>query len=180
MSKEMYLTELFQYLKPLPPDEREEIMADYGEHFEQAELKGRSEKEIISRLGNPRLVAREVLAQTEIQKAGRSPSLPTVTKAVMATVSLGLFNLIIVLLPFVASLLLFAGVYGFAFFLIISPILLFIQHQLVSIFINDFFLMLGFVGLGLLLLIGAMKCTGVYYKLVIHYLQHNLRVIGRI
>lgn len=180
MNKEAYLNELLQYLKPLPPDERADILADYTEHFAQAEFSGRSEEEVILRLGEPRLVAREVLAQTQIQKAGESPSLPNVTKAVMATVSLGLFNLIIVLLPFIASLIVLAGLYGFSLFLIISPILLIIQHQSVSILINDFFLMLGLVGAGLLFMIGALKATGLYYKLVIRYLRYNLKVIGRI
>ncbi|OAB38371.1 DUF1700 domain-containing protein [Paenibacillus glacialis] len=180
MNKDLYLSELYKYLKRLPPDERDEIMTDYAEHFEQAELNGRSEKEVIQRLGSPRLVAREVLAQTQIKKAGKSPSLSSVTRAVMATVSLGLFNLIVVLLPFVASLLLFVGVYGVAFFLIISPILLFIQNPLVSIFINEFFLMVGCVGIGLMLVIGSMKMTSVYYKFVIRYLRYNLSLIGRI
>ncbi|WHX49559.1 DUF1700 domain-containing protein [Paenibacillus woosongensis] len=180
MNKEAYLNELLQYLKQLSPAERKDILADYMEHFEQAELSGRTEEEVILKLGEPKLVAREVLAQSQIQKAGQSPSLPNVTKAVMAMVSLGLFNLIIVFLPFVASLLVLAGLYGFSLFLVISPILLIIQHQSVSILIHDFFLMLGLVGAGLLLMVGALKVTGLYYKLVIRYLLYNLKAIGRI
>lgn len=180
MNREAYLDELLQYLKHLPSDERADILADYMEHFEQAELGGRSEKEVILRLGEPRFVAREVLAQYRIQKAGKSPSLSNVIRAVTATVSIGVFNLVIVLLPFIASLIALAGLYGFSIFMIISPILLIIQHQSFSILINEFFLMIGLVGAGLLFIIGVLKATGLYYKLVIRYLRYNLKIIGRV
>lgn len=139
MSKEVYLNELIQYLKPLPPAEQADIIAEFREHFELAEFNGRSKEEVIAKLGNPRLVAREALAQYQIRKAGKSLSLSGVIKAVIATMSLGLFNLIIVLLPFAASLALLAGVFGFALFLIVSPILLSIQHQSIMILTNEFF-----------------------------------------
>lgn len=99
MNKEAYLNELAQNLKTLPPEELTDIMVEFREHFEFAQLSGRSEAEVISKLGNPRLVAREVLTQSHIEKADKSPTLISVTRAVMATVSLGLFNLIIVMSP---------------------------------------------------------------------------------
>lgn len=179
MNKEAYLSELLHGLKSLPQDEQIDIIADYREHFEQARLRGRSEQEVIIRLGNPRLIAREVLAQSRIQVACQTPSLSNVTKAVMAIVSLGLFNIVIVFLPFVASLLILAGVYGFALFLLISPVLLIIQHHSLSVFISDFFLMLGLIGAGLLLIVGTVKVTGTYYKLVVRYLRFNLKVLRR-
>ncbi|WP_028559616.1 HAAS signaling domain-containing protein [Paenibacillus pinihumi] len=179
MSKEVYLNELIQYLKPLPPAEQADIIAEFREHFELAEFNGRSKEEVIAKLGNPRLVAREALAQYQIRKAGKSLSLSGVIKAVIATMSLGLFNLIIVLLPFAASLALLAGVFGFALFLIVSPILLSIQHQSIMILTNEFFLMAGLVGAGLLLFIGAVKFTRLYYDLVLRYLRYCLKVIKR-
>ncbi|WP_458123330.1 HAAS signaling domain-containing protein [Paenibacillus sp. Z3-2] len=179
MNKEGYLNELAQYLKLLPPEEFTDIMAEFREHFEFAKLSGRSEAEVISKLGNPRLVAREVLTQSQIEKADKSPTLLSVTRAVMATVSLGLFNLIIVMLPFVASLAIIAGVFGFAIFLIISPILFIIQNQSVTFLFNDIFLMLVLVGGGILIVIGALKFTRIYYNLVIRYLKYNLKVIKK-
>lgn len=179
MNKEAYLDELAQYLKTLPPEELTDIMIEFREHFEFAQLSGRSEAEVISKLGNPRLVAREVLTQSHIEKADKSPTLLSVTKAVMATVSLGLFNLIIVMLPFVASLVLIAGVFGFAIFLIISPIWLMIQNPSLTAFFNDIFLMLALVGGGLLIVIGTLKFTRIYYNLVIRYLKSNLKVIKK-
>lgn len=180
MNKEAYLSELLQGLKSLPPDEQEDIMADYREHFEQAQLRGRSEQEVIIRLGNPRIIAREVLAQYRLQMAYKTPTFSNVINAVMATVSIGLFNIVIVFIPFVASLLLLAGVYGFAIFLLISPVLLIIQHLSLSVFISDFFFMLGLIGIGLLLMVAAVKVTGLYYKLVVRYLQFNLKVLRRV
>ncbi|MFC6649452.1 HAAS signaling domain-containing protein [Paenibacillus rhizoplanae] len=142
MNKEAYLNELARYLKLLPPEECAELMGEFKEHFEFARLSGRSEAEIISKLGHPRLIARELLTQSQIEKADKSPTLLNVTRAVKATVSLGLFNLVIVLLPFVASLAVLAG---------------------------------G----GLLIVIGALKFTRVYYNLVIRYLKYNLTVIRK-
>lgn len=179
MNKEAYLNELAQNLKTLPPEELTDIMVEFREHFEFAQLSGRSEAEVISKLGNPRLVAREVLTQSHIEKADKSPTLFSVTRAVMATVSLGLFNLIIVMLPFAASLLLIAGIFGFAIFLVISPIWLLIQNPSLMAFFNDIFLMLALVGGGLLILTGAIKFTRIYYNLVIRYLKYNLKVIKK-
>ncbi|WP_339219399.1 DUF1700 domain-containing protein [Paenibacillus sp. FSL H8-0332] len=179
MNKEAYLNELARYLKLLPPEECAELMGEFKEHFEFARLSGRSEAEIISKLGHPRLIARELLTQSQIEKADKSPTLLNVTRAVKATVSLGLFNLVIVLLPFVASLAVLAGVFGFGFFLILSPVVLMIQYQSAMLILNGIFLMLVLVGGGLLIVIGALKFTRVYYNLVIRYLKYNLTVIRK-
>lgn len=179
LNKEAYLNELARYLKLLPPEECAELMGEFKEHFEFARLSGRSEAEIISKLGHPRLIARELLTQTQIEKADKSPTLLNVTRAVKATVSLGLFNLVIVLLPFVASLAVLAGVLGFGFFLILSPVVLMIQYQSAMLILNGIFLMLVLVGGGLLIVIGALKFTRVYYNLVIRYLKYNLTVIRK-
>lgn len=179
MNKEAYLNELARYLKLLPPEECADLMGEFKEHFEFARLSGRSEAEVISKLGHPRVIARELLTQSQIERADKSPTLVSVTRAVMATVSLGLFNLVIVLLPFIASLTVIAGVFVFAISLLISPVLLMLQYQSVALSINSIFLMLGLVGVGLLIALGTWKLTRLYYQLVIRYLKYNLTVIKK-
>ncbi|ETT41456.1 hypothetical protein C162_26280 [Paenibacillus sp. FSL R7-269] len=115
------------------------------------------------------MIARELLTQSQIEQADKFPTLLTVTKAVMATVSLGLFNLVIVLLPFITSLTVIARVFVFAICLLISPILLMLQYRSVALSINSIFLMLGLAGAGLLVAIGTLKLTRLYYHLVIRY-----------
>ncbi|MFD1905004.1 DUF1700 domain-containing protein [Paenibacillus rhizoplanae] len=62
-----------RYLKLLPPEECAELMGEFKEHFEFARLSGRSEAEIISKLGHPRLIARELLTQSQIEKKRINP-----------------------------------------------------------------------------------------------------------
>ncbi|MFD2879844.1 DUF1700 domain-containing protein [Paenibacillus rhizoplanae] len=73
LNKEAYLNELARYLKLLPPEECAELMGEFKEHFEFARLSGRSEAEIISKLGHPRLIARELLTQSQIEKKRINP-----------------------------------------------------------------------------------------------------------
>ncbi|MEK4047588.1 DUF1700 domain-containing protein [Paenibacillus sp. FSL H8-0048] len=179
MNKEAYLNELARYLKLLPPEECAELMGEFKEHFEFARLSGRSEADVITKLGHPRVIARELLTQSQIERADKSPTLVSVTRAVMATVSLGLFNLVIVLLPFITSLTVIAGVFVVAISLLISPVLLILQYQSIALSINSLFLMLGMVGVGLLVALGTLKLTRLYYHLVIRYLKYNLTVIKK-
>ncbi len=53
MKKIDFLNELYNYLSPLPKDERNEIMNDLREHFREGELAGKSEEQLCCELGSP-------------------------------------------------------------------------------------------------------------------------------
>lgn len=53
MKKIDFLNELYNYLSPLPKDERNEIISDFREHFREGELAGKTEEQICYELGSP-------------------------------------------------------------------------------------------------------------------------------
>jgi uncharacterized membrane protein len=144
-----------------------------------AQESGRSDADIISGLGSPRKIAKEILAQSEITKAEEDPSLSTVSKAVFATVGLGLFNLLFVLAPFIVMIMIPVVLLMVSIVLLASPFLLLIQDGLTIAFLKEIFLIFGLVGIGLLFFIGATKASRMVYKVTLNYLSFNLRIIRR-
>ncbi|KGL39128.1 hypothetical protein BMT55_01140 [Listeria newyorkensis] len=69
MDKTQFLDELALKLAGLDSEERQEILADYMEHFAAGETSGKTEQEIVFDLGSPDEIARDILA-------GRGESLP--------------------------------------------------------------------------------------------------------
>ncbi|MFD1357092.1 hypothetical protein ACFQ4X_04200 [Fictibacillus halophilus] len=179
MNKKTYLNELAEELKSLPLNEQREVLEDYEEHFNMAQESGRSDEDIISGLGSPRKIAKELLAQSEISRAEEDPSLHSVTRAVFATLGLGLFNLIFVLAPFIVLILIPVVLIIVSGALLISPFLLLIQDGLTVTFLKEIFLILGLIGIGLLFFTGALKASRVVYKMTLSYLTFNLRIIRR-
>ena len=53
MKKIDFLNELYNYLLPLPKNERKEIIDDFREHFREGELAGKTEEQICQELGSP-------------------------------------------------------------------------------------------------------------------------------
>ncbi|GAK13294.1 HAAS domain-containing protein [Geomicrobium sp. JCM 19039] len=177
MTKNQYISVLQQHLNDIPAHEQEEFINDYKEHFVLGIEEGRSEEEIADRLGPPEKTAKEIRAQYQLTAAEQKPTYKSVSKAVFAAVSLGLFNLIFILGPLLAlisipiALLITAGT------LVISPLLLLIQEGIGQSYWNQGFLMIGYVGVGLLLGIGTMKLIQWMYSLILRYVKFNLRMV---
>ena len=53
MNKIDFLNELYYYLGPLPKKEKEEILADFREHFREGALAGKTDEQICNELGTP-------------------------------------------------------------------------------------------------------------------------------
>ena len=53
MNKMDFLNELYYYLGPLPKAEKEEIIADFREHFREGALAGKTDEQICNELGTP-------------------------------------------------------------------------------------------------------------------------------
>jgi uncharacterized membrane protein len=179
VNKKTYLNDLAEELKSLPLHEQREVLEDYEEHFNMAKESGRSDEDIISGLGSPKKIAKELLAQSEISRAEEDPSLSSVTRAVFATLGLGLFNLIFVLAPFIVLILIPVVLIIISGALLLSPFLLLIQDELTVTFLKEIFLILGLIGIGLLFFAAAFKATRVVYKMTLSYLSFNLRIIRR-
>ncbi|RJG26522.1 DUF1700 domain-containing protein [Paenibacillus thiaminolyticus] len=70
MHKEYFLLKLKYGLMSLPPEDRDEILAEYSAHFAFGEQQGRTEEEIARELGDPEELAVELLGARDEGNAG--------------------------------------------------------------------------------------------------------------
>lgn len=115
-----FLSELRHHLSNLPEGEREDILRDQEEFFREALLSGRTEADVIGSLGDPKLLAKTLVAESRVtasetalgvqspgatSSAARPASLTTqmnaTLRAFLAILTLAPFNLIFVLGPFI-------------------------------------------------------------------------------
>lgn len=128
-----YLTELRQHLSRLPEVEREDILRDQEEFFREALMSGRTEADVIGSLGDPKQLAKTLIAESRITasetafgvtpqttsaaegtavapSASFTAQMNATLRAFLAILTLAPFNLIFVLGPFIAVVgCLFAG-----------------------------------------------------------------------
>lgn len=116
-----YLNELATHLSRLPEAERTDILRDQNEFFHEAVLSGRTEADVIGSLGEPKQLAKTLIAESRVtasenafgtdserasDTAMKPASLPTqvsaMLRAFIAIIALAPFNLIFVLGPFLA------------------------------------------------------------------------------
>ncbi len=90
------------------------FLYDYEEHFQVALEKGESEEAIAASLGSPSNVAKQYRAEYTIRRAETSESAPNIIRAIFASIGLGLFNLIIVLAPFIVIIALLIAFFAIA------------------------------------------------------------------
>lgn len=66
--KNEFLTKLETLLSRVPEDDRKDMLYDYEEHFEVGLANGKSEKELTIELGDPYVIARDLLADYRTSK----------------------------------------------------------------------------------------------------------------
>lgn len=179
MDRISYLSELKRRLTDLPQQECKEILQDYEAHFEHARLSGREESEVIRSLGAPQRIAKEILTEYNITKAEVSPSALNIIRAIFTAFGSSVFHLLLMLLPFVAGVIVLAIVCVFSAFLVASPILLLIQDGFGWIYLQEFSLSLGLIGVGLLLMLGAIWSTRMFYLWMVLYIKFALSRMRR-
>ena len=67
MNRAEFLSRLRNGLAGLPGAQADEIIADYGGHFDEALAAGRSEEEVSAALGDPARLARELRAESGLR-----------------------------------------------------------------------------------------------------------------
>jgi uncharacterized membrane protein len=97
MNKQQFLETLRKQLKGLPEADLNEIIYDYEEHFRNGIEDGKSEEEIITHLGDIRQIANQYRMSSAIRTAEEKTTPVNVGRAVIMTVTLGFFNIIIIL-----------------------------------------------------------------------------------
>lgn len=178
-----FLKELAHLLQRLPEDERQDILFDYEGHVEAAVSEGRSEEEAVASLGSPRQIARELMADYYVERAKSTRSSGNIIRAIFASIGLGFFNLVIILGPTVAVLVVLLSLLATAVCLAVVPVIVFLamlfQHATYhGVTPGEALLTLVTVeGVGLLLLAGTLALGKLLRMAVVRYLAFNLRII---
>lgn len=188
MNKKDYIDTLRQSLYGLSDEEINEIIYDYEEHFSIGLERGKTEEEIIKELGDPKNIAKSYKASVVIEEAKKNPTTTNILKAILATLSLGFFNLVFVLGPFIGLLGLLIGLYGGAIGVTAGGIGL-IFEPIFPFFINvsffnihpgaQFFIGLGMTCFGLLFFILDIYISKFLYNITVKYLRWNLSIIKK-
>lgn len=171
----------------LQKDELDDILSDYIEHFSIGKANGRTDEELWQSLGSPDDVAREIRVMHLVKKAENVRSCRNIFHAVIATLGLGLFNLVFVLVPFIilVMVLLVIFILGvmIAFFGLTGIVYSLLQIIGVSAFsvwyspLAGVFISTGMTTTGLLVIIGNYFLSRFFYHVCIQYLKWNISVI---
>ena len=187
MNKNEFMKELSRNLPKVPEEEKRDILTDYDEYFTIGTEKGRSEEDIALSLGEPRTIVKQLRANYMIEKAQNAKSSGNMFRAVIAAVSLGFFN-IILLGPFIGIVGILIGLYATAFGFTISGIglvlgtfLKLVLPSYISMDVNwiiSIAIGIGLSALGVLMFIGCKHLTKWLYKVTIKYLKTNIKIIN--
>lgn len=187
MNRESYIRELRASLAGLPDEDKQEIAADYDEHFRVGIAEGKSEEEIARSLGSPRAIGRSFRIDSMIE-ADEGRRAATVMRAVFATMSLGFFNVVILLGPFVGVLAVVVSLWAVAASIGLSGVgvvLAVIAKPILPAYITTggfhpaflIFAGIGLAALGVLAGIGMWHLSKWVVKIVGKYVQMNVRIV---
>ena len=196
MTRQQFLDQLRSALGRMSEQERREILADYEEHFRMGAAEGKTEEAIAASLGNPRLLGRSyaidaILDTTSDGKpSGSAPGAAAVLRAVFASISLGFFNVIFILGPFLGVVGVLVGLWAAAFSIAVSGLAV-VLSPLAALFVprfvdlgglSPFFLVfagIGLAGLGVLAGMGMLALTKLFGRGTAEYVKFNARIVTR-
>lgn len=201
-SKTEYLQILGQHLARLPESERADILRDQEEFFREAIASGRTEADVIGSLGDPKQLAKTLIAEAKLTGAetsfntssSTSSDVPNTSirnqmgatmRAVIAIVTLAPFNLIFVLGPFLGLLgclvagwavgasFMIAG--GAAVFFLLTELMLLSASSFAHV--ASFLLSIGVVLFSFSFLVLMAWASSLVAQLTVRYLRWNLDLI---
>lgn len=117
MNRDAFLHILSDGLDGLPAREIDDILADYVAYFDEAHASGRSEEDVASALGDPRRLARELRAETELRRWENHRSLGNSATVLLALGGLAAVD-ILFLLPLLFAVMLAMVVMGLVIFVL--------------------------------------------------------------
>lgn len=183
MTSHEFLAELGDLLRRLPEQEKRDILYDYEEHLANAVSAGTSEAEAVAALGTARSIAREVLADYYIHRAEQSHSVGNISRAILATIGLGFFNLVLIVGPFLGAVGVLTALFAVAVSFIGAPVVTVIAALSGSVRaehvspVEMVLLLLVMEGVGWVLLSAALALGRLFATLCLHYLKLNVRII---
>ncbi|WP_075980064.1 DUF1700 domain-containing protein [Bacillus massilinigeriensis] len=180
MVKNEFISKLESLLSRVPEDDRREMLYDYEEHFEIGLANGKSEKDLIAELGDPYVIARDLLADYRVEKAEKDRTVSNIFHAIIASISLSFFNLVFVLGPVIGLLGVYIGLCATALALTLSPLVVIFSSVMgfsYESFTVNFFVSITLFSLGALLSIGMIYVGKFFYQIILRYIKFNIRVI---
>jgi uncharacterized membrane protein len=180
MTKDQFLAALRDHLTGVSQATADDILADYASHFDEGMAAGRSEADIAAALGDPARLARELRAQAGLKRWEEERSPSAAAGAVLAILSLGAIDLLILLpvLLVVCSLIFAFGCVAAALsvagviMLMVSPFAIF-GGGFVQALLGGFGFMSAGVALGCLMALASMGLI----NLLIRYGRFHMRLI---
>lgn len=103
MNKKDFMNKLSAYLGGISVEDREDVISDFEEHFNEGLAEGRTEEDIADSLGDPKALANQLRASILVSEAEKTTSAVNITRAVFASLGIGFFNLVFILGPFIFS-----------------------------------------------------------------------------
>jgi len=188
MTQNDFLAEMEKSLIKLEPEERKDILEDYNEHFFAGIEDGKTEDEISKNLGNPVILARAQIAESITNRAESDRNFSNILKAVLATFSLSLFNIIFIIGPFFGLLGGLIGLWAGALSLSLSGaatlggLLLssFVREQAIGSGLSIWFFLFAGIGVSSL---GGLASIGMYYlsrgffSTTLKYIKLNISIV---
>jgi uncharacterized membrane protein len=178
MTKQEFMNELERLIQAVP--DKKEVLYDYEEHFQIGSDDGKTEEEIAESLGSPKSIAKELLAEYHINQAKENQTAGNITRAVIASLSLGFFNLVFVLGPFLGIVGVLIGLYVTTAALILTPFGILFGNMFFGQsedWLLAIFMMMASGGVGVLMAVGMIYLTRGMYLITVKYLQFNLKII---
>ncbi|MGL1893471.1 MAG: DUF1700 domain-containing protein [Spirochaetaceae bacterium] len=194
MDEKDFLHILKKNLVGLSVEDKNEIMEDHKDHFRNGRKNGKSDQDIIDSLGNPVQIGKTSSSELTLDTIDSNAS--NAFKTVIASISLLFFNLVFVVGPFFGVVGGFIGIWAGAVSMVISgvvTVLAVIFRPLLSLFFSDimdfptafvptialFFAGIAVFSLGMLAVLGLIKVSKLFYKVVVKYIKSNLKIILR-
>jgi uncharacterized membrane protein len=97
MTRQAFIARLREGLRGLPLQAVADIVADYEAHFADGEAAGRTEAEVAAALGDPDRLARELRAESSLNRWREERSPSSAAAAVFAVLGLGAIDILILL-----------------------------------------------------------------------------------
>lgn len=191
MTKQAFMHAMSKELSGLPKEERQDILMEYDVHFAEGLKAGKTEEQITAELGSPRELAKMYRVDALIQQAQTNVSTNNIMRAVLATIGLGLLNLILVVGPFVGILGIIVGIFGISIGFVVGGLILFVSAvfgplsapwlHIPGIMVIDPMITapvgIGLFALGLLIFMFGIICGRFTYQMTLRYLRFNLRIV---
>jgi uncharacterized membrane protein len=193
LNKNEFINVLKKELSGLPKGETEDILLDYEIHFTEGVKHDKSEELICKELGSPREIAKLFKVNIFIEEAEKNVSTNNILRAIITSIGLGLFNLILVLGPFLGLLGVVVAIFAVSIVFVTIGVVIFTDVAVIplsTIYFNPpvvyymvdpvvlVALSIGLVALGVLIFVLGIISSRAIYRLSIKYLKFNLKMIN--